>query len=288
MINNSSFGTREKPERRRSVLLARGSGYVKSKLHGKTFLIPNFVTVMGMFCGFLAVISAVGGNFSAESLKYSANCILLAIILDGLDGRVARRLNATSAFGREFDSLSDVICFGVAPAILVYGWAFGTGYGDLGLLTGFVYVACGATRLARFNVQTTSEAKGSFTGLPIPGAAAGVVTLIILFPNMIVSYMSSMLVLIYMLCMSIFMVSTLPYFSAKHLRITQGSIRFNIFILSVLVVLAWKWTGITVSIAAQLYAFSGIFAYIWRKLKREKKQSKPTAGAGEPQLFKIA
>ncbi|MCB0322004.1 MAG: CDP-diacylglycerol--serine O-phosphatidyltransferase, partial [Bdellovibrionales bacterium] len=171
----------EELDSRRPVLLKGPK--LRDRLQGKTFLIPSFITVVGIFCGFLAAISATRGEF-----VYACKCIALAILLDGLDGRVARKLNATSAFGREFDSLSDVVAFGVAPAILVYSWGFNRVADEFGLLIAFVFLVCGATRLARFNITSTGElvlrksAGSGFQGLPIPGAAAAIASIVYCFP----------------------------------------------------------------------------------------------------------
>ena len=138
---------------------------VKNRFKSHAFVIPSIVTSVGIFCGFLAVLSSLNGN-----LDYAVRCIALAFILDGLDGRIARRLNATSDFGRELDSLSDLVAFGIAPAVLIYVWAFQPLAGDFGVLITFAYLVCGATRLARFNVREsneTKENKKSFEGLPI-------------------------------------------------------------------------------------------------------------------------
>jgi len=135
----------------RAQRMSKGKRFVREKLKGKVFLVPSFITVLSIFCGFLALLSSFQGKF-----LYAAQCIGIAFILDGLDGRVARRLKATSEFGREFDSLSDLVAFGVAPASLLYSWAFGHIADEFGVLVSFVFVVCGATRLARFNVAAAA------------------------------------------------------------------------------------------------------------------------------------
>ena len=137
---------------------------VKGRLQGKVFLIPSFITAVAIFCGFYALIGAIKGRFDHACLA-----IGLALLLDALDGRVARRLNATSEFGREIDSLSDIVSFGIAPAILIYQWAFNSLADDFGLLVSFLFVACGASRLARFNVMAAAplaEQKKTFCWSP--------------------------------------------------------------------------------------------------------------------------
>lgn len=129
------------------------------------YLLPNLFTTGALFSGFYAVVSAMQNN-----LEHAAIAICFAIIMDILDGRVARLVNAQSAFGAEYDSLSDMVSFGLAPAVVAYQWALHD-LGKLGWAIAFIYVACGAVRLARFNTQQ-AEDKKYFTGLASPAAAA--------------------------------------------------------------------------------------------------------------------
>lgn len=139
----------------------------------KVYLLPNFVTTANMFCGFYSLIASIHSEFSS-----AAWAIVAAGVFDMLDGRIARLAKATSQFGVEYDSLSDLISFGVAPGILLYQWALEP-YDRLGWLAAFLFVACGALRLARFNVNSNSIPKNYFQGLPIPMAAGMVATFII-------------------------------------------------------------------------------------------------------------
>src|ERR1700677_259559 len=131
----------------------------------KVYLVPNIVTTGNMFCGFYSMIASMHGDFMPASWA-----IIAASIFDMLDGRIARLTKATSQFGLEYDSLSDLISFGVAPAVLLYQWALQP-YDRLGWLASFLYLACGALRLARFNVNSSALPKNYFQGLPIPMAA---------------------------------------------------------------------------------------------------------------------
>ena len=244
--------------RPRPQLFAAKSKLVREKLRGKTFLIPSFVTVIGIFCGFLAIISAIKGNFESAP-KY----IALSIILDGLDGRIARRLNACSAFGREFDSLSDLVTFCVAPAILVYQWAFALNADDFGVVAGFLFVVCGATRLARFNIMETGEEPHKhFVGLPTPGAAAAIAAIVYCFPGPVNYFWAVAFLLSYMLLLAMLMVCTLPFFSIKHLRLGKGNPALNLLILSVLAGLIWKYSFAVLLIASNFYALSGLAGYL--------------------------
>ncbi len=139
----------------------------------KVYLIPNFVTTANMFCGFYSIISAIHTEYLVASWA-----IIAAGVFDMLDGRIARLAKATSQFGVEYDSLSDLISFGVAPAVLLYQWALQP-YDRLGYLAAFLFVTCGALRLARFNVNSSVLPKGYFQGLPIPMAAGMIATFII-------------------------------------------------------------------------------------------------------------
>ncbi|MET0051862.1 MAG: CDP-diacylglycerol--serine O-phosphatidyltransferase [Candidatus Thiodiazotropha sp.] len=130
------------------------------------YLLPNLFTTAALFAGFYAILAAVNAKFEVASVA-----IFVAMLMDGLDGRVARLTKTQSAFGAEYDSLSDMVSFGLAPALVVYIWAL-SGLGKLGWLAAFIYTACGALRLARFNTQLGIADKKYFQGLPSPSAAA--------------------------------------------------------------------------------------------------------------------
>jgi len=134
------------------------------------YLLPNLLTTVAMFSGFFAVIQSVKGEYAL-----AAAAVLVALVFDGLDGRVARLINAETDFGAEYDSISDAIAFGLAPAVLVYIWALQP-FGNLGWLGGFLFTACGGLRLARFNTQSAVKDKRYFQGLPIPAASATLAT----------------------------------------------------------------------------------------------------------------
>lgn len=130
------------------------------------FLLPNLLTTAALFAGFFSILSSVNGSFDTAVLA-----IFAAMVLDGLDGRIARLTNTQSAFGAEYDSLSDMVAFGLAPSLLIYLWAL-KGLGKLGWVAAFVYTAGAALRLARFNTQVATADKRWFQGLPSPAAAA--------------------------------------------------------------------------------------------------------------------
>ena len=130
------------------------------------YLLPNVLTTFGLFAGFFAVILATKGQYADAAIA-----IFVAMLFDGLDGRVARLTNTQSSFGEQYDSMADMLSFCVAPALLVYFWQF-SDLGKIGWLGAFVYTAAGALRLARFNTQIGVEDKRYFQGLPSPAAAA--------------------------------------------------------------------------------------------------------------------
>jgi CDP-diacylglycerol--serine O-phosphatidyltransferase len=175
-----------------------------------TFLIPNLITTGSLFAGFFAIVSSINGHFESAALA-----ILAALVLDGLDGRLARLTQTTSGFGLQYDSLSDLVAFGVAPAIMVYLWAL-KDFGRFGWVAAFLFVACGALRLARFNVQTGSIDPRYFNGLPIPAAATFVATSVLFYLTMgDWAYLRHVYVLVMIYVLSFLMVSNLKFFSFK-------------------------------------------------------------------------
>jgi CDP-diacylglycerol---serine O-phosphatidyltransferase len=159
---------RSREERARMGLYSaqvRGNAQPESPLRRGVFLLPATVTSIGLLSGFYSMVSAVTGHFEVAAVM-----IIVAFLCDGLDGRIARASRTSSQFGVEYDSLSDVVAFGVAPAMLAFAWALKP-IGSIGIAVGGLYVLCGALRLARFNVQTATADKSRFVGIPIPGAA---------------------------------------------------------------------------------------------------------------------
>ena len=137
----------------------------RESLKRGVYILPNLVTTGSLFAGFYGIVATMNGNYNL-----AAWFILISAIFDGLDGKVARLTGTTSRFGVEYDSLADLVAFGVAPGLLMYAWALKP-FGKLGWLAAFLYVVCGALRLARFNVQVDTVESKRFVGLPIPAAA---------------------------------------------------------------------------------------------------------------------
>jgi CDP-diacylglycerol--serine O-phosphatidyltransferase len=176
------------------------------------YLLPNTLTLCGMFCGFYAILASFKGHY-----VYSAWAILIANIFDGLDGWVARVTHSTTKFGIELDSLSDLVAFGVAPAVLIYSWALQP-FGRVGWGAAFLFVICGALRLARYNVQMGAEESKAFIGLPIPGAATVVASLVLFYTETQGDLTGrNYIMLLFPFLLAVLMVSTLRYHGVKEI-----------------------------------------------------------------------
>lgn len=196
--------------------------------HKGVYLLPNLFTTAALFAGFYSIVSAMyapvvvaheGIEVARDYFIYSAIAIFIAMILDGLDGRVARLTNTQSAFGAEYDSLSDMVAFGLAPALLAFQWSLAEA-DKLGWMVAFIYVACAALRLARFNVQIGSVDKKYFIGLASPSAAAVVASSVWAFNKLEVSGESVVYLMVPLVAAAgVLMVSNIKYYSFKTLDI---------------------------------------------------------------------
>lgn len=173
------------------------------------FFLPNSFTAFNMACGFTSVILAINGNFYLASIL-----LLLGAIFDSVDGRVARLTGTQSAFGEQFDSLSDVVSFGIAPAFLMY-IKFFEGLGRLGVVVSFIYLLCGALRLARFNANIDKVSSDFFQGLPIPGAALAIIGFILFTTEYPINFNMTYIAAGYMFVFSFLMISNIPFASFK-------------------------------------------------------------------------
>ncbi len=216
------------------------------------YLLPNFLTSLSLLSGFYAIIAAMDRRFT-----YAAIAIFISAIFDMLDGRVARMTNSSSRFGVEYDSLSDVIAFGVAPAVLAYLWALKS-YGKFGWLAAFLFVACGALRLARFNIQVDTVQKKHFLGLPIPAGAATIAGMVLFFSWL--GYkggLKTVIMPIVIYCLALLMVSKFRYMSFKDM----GFVRNRPFMATVgvimLLVIVLTEPYLTLFVATSAYAVSG-------------------------------
>ncbi len=238
------------------------------------YLLPNSLTLCGMFCGFYALLAALKGNY-----LHAAWAIMIANIFDGLDGWVARLTHSTTRFGIELDSLSDLVAFGVAPAVMLYNWALAP-FGRLGWAAAFLFVACGALRLARYNVQMGSTESKAFTGMPIPGAATVVATLVIFYHNIWDSAPEkSYLILILIVTLAVLMVSTLRFHGAKEIDFSKRKpFWFLVAIVMVLVIIVIH-PPIALFMFAMIYLLGGILENIFLYY-RKKKQMGQTGVTG--------
>lgn len=180
--------------------------------HKSVYLLPNLLTTSSLFIGFLGLTWAIQGDYASCAL-----CILASCVFDGLDGKVARLTGTTSEFGVQLDSLADLVAFGVVPSMMVYLWMLND-FGRLGLMAAFLFMTCGALRLARFNVQAATGSKKYFVGLPIPAAACTLATLVLFTEYVPEQYMHTIVptfTLGLMYVLSFFMVSTIRFYSFK-------------------------------------------------------------------------
>jgi len=185
----------------------------KDSVKKGVYIFPNLLTSASLCSGFFGIISVWNTNF-----KLSAYLIILSAIFDMLDGRVARMTGAVSRFGVEYDSIADVVAFGAAPAFLVYVWALEP-YGRLGIIAAFLYLVCGALRLARFNVQFYTVESKKFNGLPIPGAAMVIASVVLFYYELggQGKTLKEYLILVLVFCLAFLMISNIKYYSFKDL-----------------------------------------------------------------------
>jgi CDP-diacylglycerol--serine O-phosphatidyltransferase len=226
------------------------------------YVLPNLFTLAALFGGFYAIVMAMNGRFDQAAIG-----VFCAMVLDSLDGRVARMTNTQSAFGEQMDSLSDMVSFGAAPALIAYVWGL-TSLGRWGWIAAFVYCACAALRLARFNVNTAVVDKSYFQGLPSPAAAALVAGFIWLMTEAGVKGQD---VRWYMFALTLYagltMVTNVPFYSFKDVSLKR-SVPFVVIVLIALGIAVINIDPPTVMFGLfMLYGFSGYALYGWRKAK---------------------
>jgi CDP-diacylglycerol--serine O-phosphatidyltransferase len=220
----------------------------KDRMKKGIYVLPNLFTTSNLFCGFYSAIASM-----TEMYEIAAVAILIAVVLDGLDGRIARITHTTSKFGAEYDSLCDLVTFGVAPGLLAYNWSL-VAYGKWGWLAAFLFAVCGALRLARFNVQIGVIDSRVFNGLPIPGGAAAVATGVLLYYYLDgEGRFASLAVMTSVVALSLFMVSSIKYYSFKDLNFFSRK-PFMSFVLIVLIL-------VIVVAEPQIMMFTFAFGY---------------------------
>ena len=220
------------------------------------YILPNLFTASSIFAGILSVINASNKHF-----ENAAWLIVLSLILDGLDGKIARLTKGESKFGVEFDSLADVVAFGVAPAMLIY-FQFGHSYGKFGILASALYVVLGAIRLARFNITTSKIDSSIFIGLPIPAAALFLVSLSLLEGKYSLDFLE-IIIVISMLFVGLLMVSNIRYSSFKKVKLPRA-LSFKALIVLILIASLLYIAPIeTLSLFFILYVLSGVVRVIF-------------------------
>ncbi len=240
--------------------------------HRGIYLLPNLFTTANLFAGFFSIITAINGNFYV-----AAATVFVAMVLDSLDGRVARLTNTQSAFGAEYDSLSDMVAFGLAPAVLAYEWAL-SGLGNVGLTVAFIYVACAALRLARFNTQIGKVDKRWFIGLASPAAAgvvAGWVWAVWALDDTGIRGVDLPLVLVMLFALMVaaaglLMVSNIKYYSFKDLDL-KGRVPFVAILVVVLVfAVVFSDPPRILLLIFLAYAVSGPVQYLMQLRRRKR------------------
>ena len=250
-----------------------GGALMPRKRRKGIYILPNLFTLAALFGGFYAVVMAMNGRFDL-----AATGVFCAMVLDSLDGRVARMTNTQSAFGEQMDSLSDMVSFGAAPALIAYEWAL-KGLGRWGWIAAFVYCACAALRLARFNVNTGVVDKRFFQGLPSPAAAALVAGFIWLVTEVGVrgedllwlSWTQVTWVMFgFTLYAGLTMVTNVPFYSFKDVQMKK-SVPFVVIVLIALVIAIINIHPPTVLFGVfVIYGLSGYVVYFWRKAKGQQ------------------
>lgn len=232
-------------------------------VHIGAYIIPNLFTTGNLFFGFFGIINAIEGRF-----ELAAVAILISCLFDILDGKVARLTRATSRFGVEYDSLADLVAFGVGPGILMYLWALKP-FGRLGWLAAFLFMACGALRLARFNVQAETVSKKYFVGLPIPGAASMISTTVLFLHNWKVTstMASSIPLLLETFLLGFLMISTAPYYSFKEVEGVKAKPLPVLFGILVLVTIVAVHPGSILFSLLLIYVLAGPCTYLVQCLK---------------------
>lgn len=238
---------------------------VKAKRGKGIYLLPNLFTTASLFSGFYAIVAGMNGHFDNAAIA-----IFVSMILDGLDGRVARATNTQSAFGAEYDSLADMVAFGVAPALVAFSWNLQT-LGNLGWIATFIYVAGAALRLARFNTQIGSVDKKYFVGLPSPAAAAIVAGFIWVLHTVDQTRALTLLTMVIVAGAGVLMVSNVLYYSFKEINVKRR-VPFAALLVMVLIFAVVAMEPSLVLLAGFLiYGLSGpVTAFLRRGKNRAK------------------
>lgn len=259
-----------------------GRRFRNPKLRRGIFLLPSIFTVGNLLCGYYASVAALVGSSSQQHLyqfDHAAKAIGLAILFDSLDGRVARMTGTNTEFGVQFDSLADVVSFGIAPGLLAYSWGVRSLPGleasenirqlaQFGWLFCFVFVVCCAWRLARFNVQGMAPGSSKyFIGMPTPAGAGAIAAFVHYFKSPIYDWRWSIAWICMALGLAALMTSTIRFFSFKEIAWTKKVPSLNIVLLALLFVAIWFWSEVVLLAIASIYTITGVTLHVVRFFK---------------------
>lgn len=237
------------------------------------YLLPNTLTLCGMFFGFYAILSAINGNF-----LNAAWAIIIANIFDGLDGWIARLTNTSTRFGIELDSLSDLVAFGVAPSVMMYKWTLAP-FGRVGWAAAFLFVACGALRLARFNVQTGSPGSKAFKGMPIPAAATILSSIVIFYYEFRTGIPAKNIFSpVITILLSLLMVSTLRYHGLKEIDFRERKPFWVLIVFVLVLFVLFVHPPTAIFVFAMAYLLWGIIENVVLLIKRGRTRHEIEAG----------
>jgi CDP-diacylglycerol--serine O-phosphatidyltransferase len=223
------------------------------------YFLPNIFTALNIACGFVAIILATKGEF------YNACMILmLGAIFDSVDGRIARLTGTQSTFGEQFDSLSDLISFGMAPGLLIY-FRFLYDFGKLGIAISFFFALCGALRLARFNANIDKVSSDFFQGLPIPAGAMAVVGLILLSLELDFLILYPHIAAIYVAFYGLLMISSIPFYSFKKAKWVKENKKKFLFIVIVLLMLGLVYEQLVIAPIVGIYVVGSLIYFVMHK-----------------------
>lgn len=283
----------------------------RRRLRKGIFIIPSLFTIGNIFCGFYSIMQTMRGfqviNDPGQSperfFDNAARSIGFAFLFDMLDGRIARMTGATSAFGIEFDSLADVLSFGVAPAMLAFAWGYGLtpGLTEVGWIVSFTYLICGALRLARFNVHAhnppptdvspTKLDKKQFVGMPIPAGATLIASIVHFTPVPVIhdakdftafgievpvgSYAYGVFLLLLLLALSLLMISTIRHTSFKGIGPHTRKPVITVLFIALILASIWFYSQWTLLLMASVYALHGVAFKLWGMIRRKHRAETP-------------
>jgi CDP-diacylglycerol--serine O-phosphatidyltransferase len=246
-------------------LRRRRRGDRPARFRRGVFLLPSLFTVGNLFCGYACVVHATRGDYERAALF-----IGVAMILDMLDGFIARLTDSSTAFGMELDSLADIVSFGLAPAILAFTWGLSP-LGRYGWAAGFLYVAAAAMRLARFNIQSSNPAaldKRYFVGMPSPAAAAVIVSTVYLYPYRLLDRESALPALAMVLVPAFLMVSTLRFRSVKIIDVGWRRSYVALFLAAVVIALIAAQPRVALVVLSYSYLASAFIGWVVTRVRR--------------------